>query len=265
MVGDLERLGVEFDLTNGVDGAALSREEMVGRLAGGVELPPGQVGCYMSHMNALERLVATGAPVGLVLEDDSRLDPRLVGVLRRGVVPSDWDYCLLNCDCSNSDGPVYYNARAPIALDDTYTAHPLSGGPYGTYAYFITRAAAVRRLETAYPIRGPIDTYHALPYTLRFRATITPKGSWQTGHHYDSYITGWSKPTEQLTFAALRRWPFFHVVRDLVRLHGLRGRIRAQGLVRAGRLPPGAWRPLPTGHVLLDRAPASREGPVRSQ
>lgn len=35
----------------------------------------GEIGCYLSHVAAARRFLETGAPIGLVLEDDFRLDP----------------------------------------------------------------------------------------------------------------------------------------------------------------------------------------------
>ncbi|WP_018632082.1 glycosyltransferase family 25 protein [Neomegalonema perideroedes] len=35
----------------------------------------GEVGCYLSHLDCARRLLATGAPMGVVLEDDVELEP----------------------------------------------------------------------------------------------------------------------------------------------------------------------------------------------
>ncbi|NOT07128.1 MAG: glycosyltransferase family 25 protein [Gemmatimonadales bacterium] len=253
----LRHIGAEFELIEGVDGSALSKEELVRVVAPGVELPLGHIGCYMSHIRTYEQFLKTGKPHGLVVEDDARPDPRFVRVLQRGIENADWDYCYLNCDWMNSDGQVFYDAGSPFIINETFRAYRLSGGPWGCYSYMITREAARRRLEHAFPIAHEIDVYSKYPYPVRFRAIVGPKGSWLNEQHYQSYVTGWSKPMEQLPFARLRRSKLFVAARDALRFHGVRGWMKARQLVRQGKLPPGAWRALPTEHVLFGYGAAS--------
>lgn len=48
----------------------------------GRPLVPGEIGCYLSHLECARRFLATGAPYGLVLEDDMKLGPDVMDTVR---------------------------------------------------------------------------------------------------------------------------------------------------------------------------------------
>jgi glycosyl transferase family 25 len=71
----LEAAGVCFERLPAVDGRKLSETERArlapwDRRAFFKPLSPGEIGCYLSHLAALERIVKEGWPRALVLEDD---------------------------------------------------------------------------------------------------------------------------------------------------------------------------------------------------
>jgi glycosyl transferase family 25 len=62
----------------------------------GRPLRGGEIGCYLSHLDCARRFLATGRPIGLVMEDDIRLMPAAAKVLPQivawlGTQPDDWD------------------------------------------------------------------------------------------------------------------------------------------------------------------------------
>ena len=72
--------GISFERLPAVDGRLLSESERTrlapwDRKAFFKPLSPGEIGCYLSHLAALERIVKEGWPRALVLEDDFILAP----------------------------------------------------------------------------------------------------------------------------------------------------------------------------------------------
>ena len=79
----LNGLKVEFERFDAVDDKLLSSEEL-SRICARSDLPVGQIGCCLSHFGVYERIVARGISVACVLEDDGRLLPTAVRILRHG-------------------------------------------------------------------------------------------------------------------------------------------------------------------------------------
>lgn len=248
----LEQLGVEYRLVDAVDGRALAPEYVASIVKPGITMHPGAVGCYLSHLHIYEAMRDGAIELACVLEDDAHLDPRIVRLLREGCDAGSFDYCFLDSDDHNELGPVYYDAGAGVRLNGDFTAHALSAGPQTTHAYLITRAAALKRLEHAYPLTHAIDRYTHLPYPIRFSSLVNPKGAWVSAHSLASFTSAKNESAEKLSLRFLRRWPWFYRLRDLVRMKDLRRNLHAKSLVRQGLLPKGPkWRALPSGREIL--------------
>lgn len=259
MLAHLQSLGVACELVDAVDGRTLPESELQRLVAPGRQMHPGAVGCYLSHLAVYERMRERRLDVALVLEDDARLHPQIPRLLAAGCASTDWDYCFLDSDDHNEHGPVFYDADSAQPLGAGFTAYALSGGPQTTHAYLITLEAAQRRLDHAYPLRQAIDLYDELPYPIRFASMVRPKGAWVSEHSLTSFTSARNVPVQQLSWAALRRWPLFYRVRDLLRLKDLRRNRLVRRLQDAGQLAPGRrWRALPSGREVLVAGPAAR-------
>lgn len=77
----LWELGVSFRFVDAVDGRALSEDERRALLAPNVTMPPGHVGCDLSHIKTYRAFLETNCEAALVLEDDARLDPKVSSLL----------------------------------------------------------------------------------------------------------------------------------------------------------------------------------------
>lgn len=79
VMGDLAALGYDVDLIAAVDGRKSAASDFAicndrrARLRHGRGLNGGEVACYLSHLLALQNFVASGADIGLILEDDMHL------------------------------------------------------------------------------------------------------------------------------------------------------------------------------------------------
>lgn len=91
MTSSLSLAGVSFELIEAVDGRGInptefdSYDDRAAKLRHGRSLSGGEIGCYLSHIAALKRFVASGKPVGLILEDDihftADVQPKIMEIL----------------------------------------------------------------------------------------------------------------------------------------------------------------------------------------
>lgn len=131
------------DLRNSVDVKAFERHA-------GSDVLPGEIGCYHSHLQAWQRLIASDAQVLLVLEDDVVFHNDFVDALRialRG--RAHWD--MLKLAKIRAKQPVCQGLLGP------YRLNACIGAFTGFGAYLIQRETAQRLLTQLLPIRAPID------------------------------------------------------------------------------------------------------------
>jgi glycosyl transferase family 25 len=109
-----------------------------------------EIGCAMSHLEAYRRLVKTEAPFGLVIEDDAYFAEDAAVTLNDLVAaaPADWGIIQLRCDCKDYE-------LVNVGLGRYRTKECL---PVAATAYLITKAAAMRVLAEAHPVRYPADS-----------------------------------------------------------------------------------------------------------
>jgi glycosyl transferase, family 25 len=88
---EFDRVGVEFERIAAVDGAALPpsvvEDFWQNRAATKPDgWLPGEIGCFLSHLEAWRRIAAHDGPWGAVFEDDIRVSPDLTSLL----ASADW-------------------------------------------------------------------------------------------------------------------------------------------------------------------------------
>lgn len=152
----LAALGLDYELLPAVDGRAQWEQLLPSvdlpafqRHAGG-DVLPGEIGCYHSHLQAWQRLVASDAQVLLVLEDDMVFHDDFMQALRialRG--RAHWD--MLKLAKIRAKQPVCQGRLGP------YRLNACIGAFTGFGAYLIQRETAQRLLPQLLPIRAPID------------------------------------------------------------------------------------------------------------
>ena len=248
----LSAMGMAYRLIDAVDGKTLPADQVARIVAPGIDIHPGAIGCYLSHLVIYEQMIAEDIPLALVLEDDARLSPQCPAFLKAINRVEGFDYCFLDSDDHNDRGPIYYDRRDTVPLAPGVQAHRLSAGPQTTHAYMITLAGAKKRLSHAYPIQKSIDLYDHLPYPIVFRAVVSPKMAWVSEQSLVSFTSSKSVAPESLRFSALRRFPLFYTLRDMLKLKGLRRSMAIRQLVADGALAADRqWVPLPSGREVL--------------
>lgn len=152
-----EKLGIELTRVRAVDGAQLTpaQSAKVDRAFfernHGKHVLPAEIGCYLSHLDALEVIAESPESHAVIIEDDVRFPPDFPGFLDDLMALDGWDVVKL----------VNHRTRAFIAhakVNDSYRIGRCAHGPCGSSAaYVVTRQGARRLLATLSPMRLPYD------------------------------------------------------------------------------------------------------------
>jgi glycosyl transferase, family 25 len=155
MRAEAERIGLQFERVQGVDGTTVPDDlrpqflkpdgSIIGRLS------VGEVGCYASHLTVHQRILAESSPCAIVLEDDARLMANLMESAQAAIeaAPRGWDIIHLS---SVFTRPVYAIADLPDRSHLVRYTRP----PRNTAGYIISRSGAAKMLRPA-PRARPID------------------------------------------------------------------------------------------------------------
>ena len=170
------RTGVCLEFIEAVDGRAMDPQQCAAHCAESYEafhspLTAGEIGCYLSHLKALQRIADQGWPWAVVLEDDVALPT---------TSPSGWSVVCREADARSSD-LIKLSGRLPRHL----VLQVLSNGdrlvryrrpPIAANAQIWSSAGARKMLAHSRLIRRPIDVEikHWWEMDLRI-ATMAPE------------------------------------------------------------------------------------------
>ena len=159
LAGGLATLGLPFERVSAVLGKQVPEwEKLVDADLYGARnrLPmprPGEVGCYLSHLKAMETFLQTDAPWCVILEDDVEVLPACAEVLRSLAEKDDWDLVKL----------FNFHSGMPVKKRELAGGHRLVAHLTRTTssaAYVVNRRAAETLLRSMRPITEQVD--HAL-------------------------------------------------------------------------------------------------------
>jgi glycosyl transferase, family 25 len=171
MDGQLRALGIDYERVAAVDGKALGEDVADFDPAGyrrlhGRRRHPGEIGCYMSHLDCLRRFLDTDAEFALILEDDGRISDDLPSVLDAAIENAgDWDILRLSTVSSGKLLPFRHltgGYRLAIALTRQK----------GSAAYLVNRQCAKCFLDHLVPMRLAWDIAYDLEYLWGQRAAF---------------------------------------------------------------------------------------------
>ncbi len=165
---NLEALGLPFERLPAVMGKDVPEWEKIVNLSAyawrnRLDTPrAGEVGCYLSHLKAMETFLRTDAPWCVILEDDVEVLPACVTVLRSLAEKDDWDLVKL----------FNFHSGMPVTKRELADGHRLVAHLTRTTssaAYVVNRRAAETLLRTMRPISEQVD--HALdrPWETKLR------------------------------------------------------------------------------------------------
>lgn len=214
MTGRLDALGIAFERIEGVDGStldaaefqALTRENRYYK-----PLRPGEAGCYLGHVRALQAFLASPAEFALILEDDACLLDGFQQALRdalalrldRGTPSPGWDVLKL---CNSR------RRWMPLARLDA--GHELveygPSVPSTTTAAAWTRAGAGHFVAAFRGVQRPIDCdlQHPWEYGLRILSVHPPVVEAEPVPSTIGQHKARSRnPLPKLRYEARRLWP----------------------------------------------------------
>jgi glycosyl transferase, family 25 len=121
------------------------------RRINGREMVPGELGCYLSHVRALEELLASPHEMALICEDDILFTVDTVPVLDLLAARDDWEVVKLYSS-------RYRGFQVHHRLSDQWTIGRCLHGPSGcSAAYAVTKEGARRLLASLDPMCLPYD------------------------------------------------------------------------------------------------------------
>ena len=159
LAGSLKSLGLEYVRVPAVLGKEVPGWEklvdanLYGDRNRNVMPRPGEVGCYLSHLKAMEAFLRTDAPWCVILEDDVEVLPACAAVLRSLAEKDDWDLVKL----------FNFHSGLPVKKRALGSAHHLVAHLTRTTssaAYVVNRRAAETLMQSMRPITEQVD--HAL-------------------------------------------------------------------------------------------------------
>lgn len=167
MQAQLQGARLDYRRVAGVDGSRLEQphkdfSERSYRYLHGRHWAPRELGCYLSHIKALQAFLASDARYALILEDDVRIDPDIQTVLQAALAHrAHWNMLRLSTVNSGRWWPVRRLGAANLAVCLTREK--------GAGAYLVDRVAAKRMVEQLLPMRLAWDIAFDLEWLLGFK------------------------------------------------------------------------------------------------
>ncbi len=166
IAAQLQRLQLPFERLPAVDARAFTPaqqaaiDETAYRRRHGMPSLPGELGCYLSHVEVVRRFLASGAEFALVLEDDVVLHDSLPAVLH-GLVANAarWDTVKLSAVHSGTPVPV-------LEIAPGHALAVMLSRCTGSSAYVMNRRAAQAYAQGLLPMTLPYD--HVFDQGWRF-------------------------------------------------------------------------------------------------
>ena len=162
----MQRLALPFTRLPAVDARAMqdtdraALDEPAYRRKHGMTPVLGELGCYLSHVHAMQHFLASPAEFALVLEDDVLLHDSLPAVLQGLIQHADrWDMVKLSAVHSGTPVPV-------LQLAPGHVLAVMLSRCTGSSAYVVNRRAAQAYAEGLLPMSQPYD--HVFDQGWRF-------------------------------------------------------------------------------------------------
>lgn len=156
----------------------------------------GMAGLYLSHADVWQRVLASGAELAIVLEDDAEIAgdllERMDEVLAQLPPPSQWDVWILGCLTVNAHAPAPGLATGIHEVTEYY----------GTQAYVVTRRGAQRLLGAAFPMAVQVDAFMAQASMLGIVRTL-----WRTDQRVNIKQLAFAGSTVQEFYCGLCALP----------------------------------------------------------
>jgi len=156
--GQLDALGVDFERISAVRGADLSEDDINSAYSSLMnkkkylkEMSVGEVGCYLSHRKAWEKIVDENLDFAVLIEDDAKLQDGFESVLDLLAGLINWDYVKLH------GGRGGRKVSESLAITTEHNLVHYDNVPVSTLAQGISLRGAKKLLEFSSPFYRPVD------------------------------------------------------------------------------------------------------------
>ena len=164
----LSDIGIDFKFLDAIYGLDLKEEELsefsdveTSRRLIGREINVGEIGCYLSHINAAKMLLESDFDFALVLEDDVCISKKILNVAKNGLIQTAFEHgaeiCFLghHSTISRSKEPL---AKIKVKYkSDLFKVKHNIEAVHGAYGYILSRAAAKKLVDEYSIAQLPID------------------------------------------------------------------------------------------------------------
>ena len=201
-----EAFGIELTRVPAVDGGKLPPgrplpvDTRTFERIHGKRILPGEIGCYLSHLDTLEAIAAGDDLHAVIVEDDVRFTAGFLPFLDKLRRLEGWDAVKL----------VNHRTRGFVthaAVGDAIRIGRCAHGPCGSSAaYVVTKAGAARLLQALTPMRLPYDVALERGWSGRgYSIFTTDKALVTLGSVEDSTIAAASSVYQKATFPPYKR------------------------------------------------------------
>jgi len=201
----LDRLGLPFTRIPAVDGKQASPEQKASideqsyqRKHGKPSLP-GELGCYLSHVNAIQAFLESDASFALILEDDAIFAEGFVDAVHELMQhPERWD--MVKLSGVHSGTPV-----SVLTLNAKYGLAVMFSKCTCSSAYLINRIAAQAYSEKLLPMTLPYD--HEFDLGWKYQIKVRAVSPFPVIHNEAVATTIVPGSVPNLKFRGRKRWP----------------------------------------------------------
>lgn len=164
----LSDIGIDFKFLDAIYGLDLKEEELskiadveTSRHLIGREINVGEIGCYLSHINAAKMLLESDFDFALVLEDDVCVSKAILNVDTNELIQTAFEHgaeiCFLghHSTISRSKEPLA-KIKVKFRTGLFKVKHNIEA-VHGTYGYIMSRSAAKRLVDEYSVVKLPID------------------------------------------------------------------------------------------------------------
>lgn len=166
----VKSIDLSFEIVDGIETSKWRTDALpVGESTIGRELLAGEIGCYLAHLRAMQRIVDYGLPWGCILEDDFcfEVSPDVGLCEIETVIPADFHYIHIQRQLNlNNDFQLFDHNRYFMRT---------KGTPLGAAGYIISNPLAQYIVENHAVCRMPIDhLFHSLSVDGNFYVLRKP-------------------------------------------------------------------------------------------
>ncbi|RUM96918.1 glycosyltransferase family 25 protein [Pseudaminobacter arsenicus] len=200
-----EEIGIDLIRVRAVDGAQLTPEhsQKVDHASfardHGKRILPAEIGCYLSHLDALQIVADSPESHAVIVEDDVQFNPDFLAFLDDLVALEGWDVVKL----------VNHRTRGFVShakVNDRYQIGRCAHGPCGSSAaYMVTRQGAGRLLAALNPMGLPYDVALERGWAGGYELFSTDQPVVRLSPEMGSTIFVGESPYRKATFPAHKR------------------------------------------------------------